>query len=106
MTIYRTAHYRVQAAAIEGCATAQHAIVEATQGEPGTLLYLVLQDAADPTRFVHISAYRDDEALATHIAGEPMGTQIREVLMPAMVEMSEFTHYTLVDGKLLAAPTP
>src|SRR5215211_5866825 len=104
MTIYRTAHYRVQAEALARCEAAQHIIVEATQAEPGTLLYLVLQDTQDPTRFVHFSVYSDDAALAAHIAGEPMGTQIREVIQPAIVEATEFTHYTLVDGKLPAVP--
>jgi HD superfamily phosphohydrolase len=47
--------------------------------------------------------YADDEALAQHVVSEPMVTTIREVIQPAMVGAPDFTHYTLVDAKLLAA---
>ena len=102
MAIFRIARYSLQATAVDGCKSALHTIVDATNAEPGTLMYLVLQDAEDPTGFVHLSVYSDEAALAQHIAGEPMGTQIREVLQPAMVGAPQFTHYTLVDGRLPA----
>jgi len=104
MAVFRIARYRVRAAALDSCKEALHTIVDGTNAEPGTLMYLVLQDAEDPTRFIHLSAYRDEAALAQHVAGEPMGTQIREVLQPAMVDAAQFTHYTIVDGKFPATP--
>ncbi len=100
MTIVRTAQYSVRPETLDACKAAQQAIVETTHAEPGTLMYLVVQNAEDPTHFVHLSAYTDHAALATHVANNLMLAQIRDVLQPAMTGGPQFTLYGLVDGKL------
>jgi quinol monooxygenase YgiN len=98
--IVRTAQYNVRPETLEACKAAQQAIVATTHAEPGTLMYLVLQSADDPTRFVHLSGYTDEAALATHVSNDLMLAQIRDVLTPAMVGEPQFTMYSLVDGKV------
>jgi quinol monooxygenase YgiN len=104
MAIFRIARYTIRPDAVDTCTDFIHTTVACTKDqEPGTLMYMVLQETDNPTSFVHISAYADDEALAQHVVSEPMVTTIREVIQPAMVGAPDFTHYTLVDAKLLAA---
>ena len=104
MAIFRIARYTIQPDALAACADFIQTTVAATKdNEPGTLMYMVLQETDNPTSFVHISAYADDDALARHVVSEPMLTTIREVIQPAMVAAPDFTHYTLVEAKLLAA---
>lgn len=65
-------------------------------------MYMVLQEAENPTNFVHISAYSDEAALERHVTGEPMLSNIQRVIVPATVEETVFAHYTLVEAKLLS----
>ncbi len=102
MTIFRTASYTIRPDAMEACKEVIRGIVAYTkEHEPGTLMYMVLQDAEDPTNFVHISAYSDEAALERHITGEPMLTNIQRVIMPATVGETVFTHYSVVDAKVV-----
>lgn len=101
MSIFRIARYAIRPETTEACKAFIRDTVAYTEAhEPGTLLYMVLQDADEPTHFVHISAYEDEAALARHISGEPMTTGIREILHPAMTGPVEFTQYTMVDAKV------
>jgi quinol monooxygenase YgiN len=107
MAIFRIARYTIQSEALDACADFIHTTVACTQErEPGTLMYMVLQETDNPTSFVHISAYADEDALARHVVSEPMLTTIREVIQPAMISDAQFTHYSLVDAKLLTATPP
>ncbi len=102
MAIFRIARYTITPEALAACQDFIHTTVAATKAqEPGTLMYMVLQETDNPASFVHISAYADDAAMAAHSVSEPMLTTIREVIQPAMVEAAQFTHYHLVDAKLL-----
>lgn len=38
------------------------------KNEPGTLLYTLVRSQTDPTEYFFLEAYKDDEALAAHIA--------------------------------------
>jgi quinol monooxygenase YgiN len=101
MTIFRTASYTIRPDAMEACKKVISETVAYTKEyEPGTLMYMVLQDAENPTNFVHISAYSDEAALERHITGEPMLTNIQQVIIPATVGETVFTHYTVVDAKV------
>ena len=100
MKIVRTAQYNIRPETLDACKAAQQAIVAITHDEPGTLMYLVLQSAADPNCFVHLSGYTDEAALTTHVSNDAMLAQIRDVLTPAMVGEPQFTMYSLVDGKV------
>jgi quinol monooxygenase YgiN len=102
MAIFRTARYEIRPDAIPACQEFIRTTVAHTQAhEPGTLMYMVLQETDNPARFVHLSAYMDEAALAAHITVEPMATQIRTILQPALVGPPEFTQYTMIDAKLL-----
>lgn len=101
MAIIRIARYAIRPETIEACKKVVQETVEYTRAnEPGTLMYMVLQEAENPANFVHISAYTDESALKQHITAEPMTTNFREILNPAMVAPPEFTHYSLLDAKL------
>jgi len=101
MTIFRTAKYTIRPEAMEACKEVIRETVAYTkEHEPGTLMYLVLQEAENPANFVHISAYSDEAALERHVTGEPMLTNIQKVIIPATVGDTLFTHYTVVDAKI------
>ena len=101
MAIFRIGRYAVRPDGIESCQQVIHRTVALVKAdEPTTLLYLGLQDTAEPTKFVHISAYTDEAALQRHIQGEAMLQDFRTNLFPFFVDPAVFTHYSLVDGKM------
>jgi quinol monooxygenase YgiN len=86
MAIFRIGRYSVRPEGITSCQQVIHRTVAlVTEQELTTLLYRALQDTTDPTRFVHISAYTDEEALQRHIQGEVMLKDFRENLFPFIV---------------------
>ena len=106
MAIFRIARYSVRPEGIAACQQVIHRTVAAVKAhEPTTLLYVALQDAADPTQFVHISAYTDEAAMQRHVEGEVMLADFRTNLFPFIADPTLFTHYVLLDGKLEAMPT-
>ncbi len=71
MAIIRTAGFRVRPESrhqAEGAVAMLAAAVGA--GEPGTRLFLPLQDKADPLRFTLLMVFDDDNAEAAHNAAE------------------------------------
>jgi quinol monooxygenase YgiN len=70
------------------------------ENEPGTLMWMAVQEAENPTNFVIIQAYSDEAALERHLTAEPMLTNVREVLLPAIVDGPHFTHYTIMEAKM------
>jgi quinol monooxygenase YgiN len=101
--IFRIARYSIQPEAIADCQAAIREIVGLTHDEPGTLMYLVFQEAENPANLIHFSAYADAAALQAHVTGQPMLDKINAVISPVMIGTPTFTHYTLFDGKLLPA---
>ena len=97
MTIYQTAHYRVNEAAVD---KVKHAIEEfvdhITAHEPGTRLYSAWQQQDDPTRFVHLFIFADEAAQAAH--GDSAAVRAFEAVYgPELVEGPVvFTDYVLV----------
>ena len=101
MTIFRTARYTIRPEAIEAVKeVARQTIAYTKEHEPGTLMYMVVQEVENPANFVHISAYSDEAALERHVTGEPMLTNIKTVIIPATIGETVFTHYRIVDAKL------
>ena len=105
MTIYRIGRYSVRPEGIASC----HQVIQRTVAlvkaeEPTTLLYLGLQNAEEPTQFVHVSAYTDEAAMQRHIQGETMLQDFRTNLFPFIADPPLFTHYALVDGKMGEIP--
>ncbi len=71
MTVIRTAGFRARPESlhqVEGAVAMFGAAVRAS--EPGTRLFLPLQDKADPLRFTLLMVFDDDEAEAAHNAAD------------------------------------
>ena len=51
---------------------AEKMITHVKANEPGTLTYVLHRSSADPTEFMFYEVYKDQEALNTHGASEPM----------------------------------
>lgn len=101
MVIVRTGRCTIRPEAMDACkAFMRETVAYTKENEPGTLMYMVVQEAENPTSFVIIQAYSDEAALERHLTAEPMLTNIREVLVPAMIDGPHFTHYTIVEAKI------
>ena len=69
MPIYQTAHYQINASAVDKVTTAIAEVVEyVAKNEPGTRMYTAWQQKDDPTRFVHLFEFADE---AAHRAPRP-----------------------------------
>ena len=63
--------------------------------EPGTKLYLSLQDQADPTRFLHVMIFEDEVAEDLHANSEAV-KRFTDVLYPETVDGVTFNRFTAV----------
>jgi len=71
VTIVRTAGFRVLPDSVDHAREVVAAVTAAVRaGEPGTRLFLPLQDGADPVRFTVLMIFDDDEAEAAHNAAD------------------------------------
>jgi quinol monooxygenase YgiN len=59
-------HIRISADRVEAFIAATRANAAMSRKEPGIASFQLLQDEADPCRFVLVEAYRDAEAQAKH----------------------------------------
>jgi quinol monooxygenase YgiN len=67
MRIYQTAHYQVRADAGPAVVAAiQEFVRYVAASEPGTIMYTAWQQKDDPTRFVHLFTFQDEQAHALH----------------------------------------
>ena len=67
MPIYQTAHYQVQASAVDKVRAAIEEFVSyVAANEPGSVMYTAWQQAGDPTRFVHLFEFADEAAHQAH----------------------------------------
>jgi quinol monooxygenase YgiN len=65
--IYQTAHYQVNPGAVDKVKAAIVEFVEyVTKREPGTRVYTAWQQESDPTKFVHLFEFADEEAHKAH----------------------------------------
>lgn len=88
-------HVHVTPASIQAFIDATLANAQASLQEPGVARFDVLQDAADPTRFVLIEAYRTDDAPAAHKATAHYA-RWRDAVAPMMAAPRESTRYASV----------
>jgi quinol monooxygenase YgiN len=67
MPIFQTAHYQVNAGAVDkvGAAIAEF-VGYVTDNEPGTRRYEAWQQQDDPTKFVHLFEFADETAHKRH----------------------------------------
>lgn len=67
MSIYQTAHYQVKPETVDKVTAAIETFVRyVADNEPGTRLYSAWQQQDDPTKFVHLFIFDDEEAHAAH----------------------------------------
>jgi quinol monooxygenase YgiN len=97
MRIYQTAHYQVKSAAVDRVRSAVRTFVEyVSANEPGTLFYAAWQSTEDPTKFVHLFTFADEDAQRAHGASEA-ARQFETVYQPELADGPvRFTNYEMV----------
>jgi quinol monooxygenase YgiN len=86
MPIYQTAHYRVNAAAVDKVKEAITEFVRHVgENEPGTRLYASWQEVDDPTRFVHLFIFEDEAAHESHGRSDAV-RRFESVYRPELVD--------------------
>jgi quinol monooxygenase YgiN len=96
MSIYRIASFHVRAESLERC---KHRIEEFVQemkvGEPGTRMYVSLQDQINPNHFMHVYAFADEAAESAHNSSD-ISRRFSEFLMPELVGPVSFGDFAVV----------
>ena len=73
-------------------------IDEMRRSEPGTTVYLSLQDAVNPHRFLHVMVFADDRANDVHRRAA-IAKRFTERLTPELVGDVKFGDYDVVAAK-------
>ena len=105
MRIYQTAHYQVTEEAVPRVNEAIETFVSFVRDhEPGTLLYAAWQSVEDPTSFVHLFTFADEDAHHAH--GQSAAVrQFEAVYQPVLAGGPvRFTDYRLVADNHTEAP--
>ena len=91
--IRQLARYQVRPEALQKCLAAIHEFVGYVgANEPGTLRYDVWQEQRDPTRFVHVFEFRDEQADRIH-SGSAQVKKFASILYPECLKPVEFVDY-------------
>jgi len=94
--IYGTARFTVKPEALDRCRAAiEEFVTHVRASEPGTKLYLSLQETEDPTRFLHVMLFEDEAAENIHTNSEAVD-RFTAVLYPQTVDGVTFEKYTAV----------
>ena len=96
MPIYKTASFLIRAGSLDRCTQAvREFVAEMQRSEPGTKLYISLQDQINPHRFLHIFIFEDEQAETLH-HDAPATKRFTEKLFPDIVGEVKFGDYSLV----------
>jgi quinol monooxygenase YgiN len=97
MPIYQTAHYQVNAGAVEKVKAAIVEFVEyVAKNEPGSRTYAAWQQQDDPTKFVHLFEFADEAAHEAHGRSAAV-RKFESVYGPELVDGPvRFTDYVVV----------
>lgn len=97
MPIYQTAHYQVRNEAVDRVKAAIVEFVEyLRQNEPSTWFYAAWQAKSDPSKFVHLFTFEDDDAHQRHGQSEAV-KRFEAVYQPELVGGPVvFTDYDLI----------
>jgi quinol monooxygenase YgiN len=95
--IYQTAHYQVQPSAVELVKAAiEEFVAYVAANEPGSRMYVAWQQQDDPTKFVHLFEFVDEEAHRVHGSSEAVRT-FESIYGPELVGGPVvFTDYVVV----------
>ena len=96
--IHELARYEVRPEALERCIAAIHEFVAYVRDhEAGALRYEVWQEKTQPTRFVHIFVWKDEEANRIH--GESAAVKkFAGILYPNCLAPVDFVEFRQVDA--------
>ncbi len=96
MPICKMARFRVKHEAVRQCISAiREFIAHIKADEPGTKLYISLQDRRDKTRFLHVMVFRDAAAERRHRSSAAV-KKFTRVLYPQALELPEFVDLRLI----------
>jgi quinol monooxygenase YgiN len=97
MPIYQTAQYQVRPEAVSRVKGAIEEFVRyVAENEPGSRLYSAWQEAADPTKFVHLFIFEDEAAHRDHGRSAAVKA-VEEVYTPELTAGPVvFTDYQIV----------
>ena len=95
--IYQTAHYEVDAAAVDDVVAAIKVFVaHVSANEPGTKVYAAWQQKDDPTKFVHLFEFADEAAHHAHGQSDAVRA-FEAVYQPVLTAGAvRFTDYVVV----------
>ncbi|GAA2287033.1 putative quinol monooxygenase [Streptomyces atrovirens] len=92
--IFITARFRVLPEHADAWPEITREFTEATRDEPGCLWFDWSRSVDDPTEYVLVEAFRDDEAGAAHVRSEHF-TAARATLPPHLVETPRIVNVTV-----------
>ncbi len=96
MPICKMARFRVKPEAVRQCAAAiREFVAHIKANEPGTRLYISLQDRRDKTRFLHVMVFKDTAAERRHRASAAV-KKFTGVVYPQALELPEFVDLRLI----------
>jgi quinol monooxygenase YgiN len=96
MPVFMTARFIVRPEAREKCEQAIREFIDYIKAnEPGTLRYTSLQQADDPTSYMHFFIFQDEAARDKHANSEGV-SRFTSVLYPQTLAPVEFTEYKMV----------
>ena len=85
MPIFQTAHYQVEASAVEDVKAAiEEFVAWVAENEPGTKMYTAWEAVDDPTKFVHLFEFAD-EAAHQRQGGSDAVAKFESVCRPVLV---------------------
>lgn len=94
--MYGTARFSLKPEALDRCRSAiEEFVTYVRDNEPGTELYLSLQDAEEPTRFLHVMIFEDEAAEKTHTNSEAVD-RFTGTLYPKTVDGVIFERFSPV----------
>ena len=94
--VRQLAHYQVRKEALDVCLAAiREFVAYVRKNEKGTLRYDVWQEKDDPTKFVHIFTFRDEDADRIHSESAEV-KKFAGILYPNCLAPVEFIDYQLI----------
>src|SRR3954468_13880721 len=92
--IFITAKFRVRPEDAAARPSISRAFTEATRAEPGCLWFDWSRSLADPTEYVLVEAFRDDEAGGAHVRSAHFATA-QQTLPPHLAETPKIINCTV-----------